>query len=370
MLQVGLQLAAMLFCVTSVVVVFEFEVISGGICVPLVFSIRHDTNLFQPLEALTMNHLSWNQRCRCAVDIAGAGRDNGQEEPAMEGRIWNGAVAWIGLQWFLGKDNLSKLHGSVSLSTGAQYPGQQQRPGTRGFQGSWIWLSFAWFRFKSSQMQRSHCYKHISYHDGISLANLFADELGEVLASLHAAPSVMSLVDRDLGGDEGWGHISTTIIILLCNTIASWHDGEILWCISPSWREICQMPLFDSGFSTTRWPTGWLEHFFSTIFLDVKNGCLTTPGADSGRLWEVFQKPHLFCPFGWRPFGRMIQWVLQMLCQLCQLCDSEVEIDGFFSLPHARESRFSSDSVTFWREWSCCTILEASKVLQNSQGET
>jgi len=87
MLQVGLQLAAMLFCVTSVVVVFEFEVISGGICVPLVFSIRHDTNLFQPLEALTMNHLSWNQRCRCAVDIAGAGRDNGQEEPAMEGRI-------------------------------------------------------------------------------------------------------------------------------------------------------------------------------------------------------------------------------------------------------------------------------------------
>lgn len=158
---------------------------------------------------------------------------------------------------------------------------------------------------------------------------------------------------RDLGGDEGWGHISTTIISLRCNTIMTWwiiflrsyddfhHHGEI-----------CQNLLsFESAVFFTDQMIG--THFFSIIFWDVKNGCLTTPGADSGRLWEVFQKPHLFCAFGYTmtlwtddPVSVADAW---SILKLCQLCDSEVEIDGFFSLPHARESRFSSDSVKIWK---------------------
>lgn len=154
--------------------------------------------------------------------------------------------------------------------------------------------------------------------------------------------------------------------------IQSWHDGSFFWdpmrtfTIMEKFVRIL-MVWISSCFSTTKMIG---THFFSTIFWDVKNGCLTTPGADSGRLWEVFQKPHLFCPFGYwtdDPVSVADAW---SILKLCQLCDSEVEIDGFFSLPHARESRFSSDSVKIWRGSSCLHNFGSFQGSHNSQGET
>ena len=148
-----------------------------------------------------------------------------------------------------------------------------------------------------------------------------------------------------------------------CSAIASWHDGSFFW---------------DAMMRKSPW-----RNLFDAV---VWFGCFLRPDDhpdDWNTFFKLFLAPQewMFDPRSWfRKAMRSVSKTSPILSlwlydgpvhgwsqvSVADAWSFEVEIDGFFSLPHARESRFSSDSAKFWRGSSCCTDSTPPKQLENS----